>query len=587
MKTARGPTLSAPDLSYPFAPAERAAWEALAADRAGRTRRSREGLLELPLYTAAPAHPAGAPAIPASPNWRALQELRTSDPARAVERAREAANEGADGLWVRADVPLADHWTTLREAAPQAAWHLRPGATISEVGARVREDANLGELRGSLGLDPFGTLAASGRLPGGLEAAWREGAALADALAAANGFRVLDVASAPYHDAGADAAQELACVLAALVGAFRGLEPSLDRLRPALTLSVGPDLLGGVAKLRAARLLYAQLAEPCGLDPQDLQLTCVGARRALTRRDPWTNMLRGTLQAWIGAVGGADAICVPAFDRGYPDSDDLARRVARTTQLVLREESHLARVRDPLAGAYAFEAHTAELAEAAWGAFQELEREGGLAAALQTGSVQARIADQAALREQRVRTRKLGIVGVSAFPLAGEQPLERPSLPPSAPSGDGQVEPLPLRSLAAPFEDLWERAGTNPPRVFLASFGPLAGHTARSTWVQNLVAAGGFLAEVPDGYASAEEAATACRALGAKLAVVCAPDALWEGLLQAGLPRALRDAGCTRVLWAGVRPDGEAAFRAAGVDGFVGVGRDAIADLELLWEGLR
>ena len=484
-------------------------------------------------------------------------------------------------------MPLTELWSALRRAAPRSAWHLRPGASLAAVGAQVQKDADLKDLRGSLGLDPLGTLAASGRLPGGLESAWREGAALADALAAASGFRVLDVTSAPYHDAGADAAQELGCVLAALVGAFRGLERSLDRLRPALTLSVGPDLLGGVAKLRAARLLYAQIAEPCGLDPHDLQLTCVGARRALSRRDPWTNMLRGTLQAWIGAVGGADAICVPAFDRRYPDSDALARRVARTTQLVLREESHLARVRDPLAGAYAVEAHTAELLEAAWGAFQELEREGGLASALRAGSVQARIAEQAARREQRVRAREQGIVGVSAFPLAGEQPLERTSLTPSDDPGEPELEPLPLRNLAGPFEALWERAGAKPPRVFLASFGPLAGHTARSTWVQNLVAAGGFLAEVPDGYTTAEEAAAACRSLGAKLAVVCAPDALWEPLLEAGLPQALRDAGCTRVLWAGVRADAEAAFRAAGVDGFVGLGRDAIADLELLWEGLQ
>ncbi|MCA8920511.1 MAG: hypothetical protein KDD82_01810 [Planctomycetes bacterium] len=605
-------------LRYPFEPLGPAEWAALAPERGVRPRTSREGLSQLPLYTELPSSQAGAPALPARRSWRILQELRAPTPELGAARAAQALRDGAEGLLLRAAgdglrLSSAADWSTLRREAPRAALHLRPGARAREVGALLLAHGEaLGELEGSLGLDPLGTLAQAGRLPQGLEAAYAQGTELALAFAEAPGCRVLDVEGAPYHDAGADAASELACVLAALVAGFRGMEPALDRLRPAITLSVGPDLLGNVAKLRAARALYAQLAEPCGLDPLDLWITCVSARRALSRRDPWGNLLRGTLTAWIGAVGGADAVCVAAYDRRYPDSDDLARRIACTTQLVLREEAHLAQVRDPLAGAWTVEALTEQLVERAWAAFQGLERDGGLARALTSGALQAQLREQAERREAGVRTRRLELTGVSAFPLAGERPLERsapaaratpaPTAPESwaallaqaeagAALGDPpgaalEVAPCVARPLPAPFEALWERAGASPPTVFLASFGALAEHTARSTWVQNLLAAGGFVAEVPDGYADAAEAAQACRALGAALAVVCAPDPRWPELLAQGLPQALRSVGCARVVWAGVPAEREAEFRAAGVDGFVGLKRDALADLNLLWEGL-
>ncbi|MEZ6188284.1 MAG: methylmalonyl-CoA mutase family protein [Planctomycetota bacterium] len=603
-----------PPLSYPFAPRGLADWAPLAGDRAQRAREGREGLRVRALYTT--AEPLGAPPRSAGPGWTILQELRAASASLAATRAREALSDGAEGLLLRVGiggVQVRDLETVepLVAALGSAPLFVRAGTRAREVAALLLARRSPAELRGSLGLDPLGTLAACGRLPQGLETAYAHGAELARACAQAE-VRVLDVESAPYHDAGASAALELACVLGALVDGFRGMEPALDLLRPAVTVSLGPDLLGGVAKLRALRLLYAQVAEPCGLDPADLHLTAVSALRSLSRRDPWGNMLRGTLAAWVGAVGGADAIAVAPFDRRYPDSDALARRVARTTQLVLREEAHLGQVQDPFAGAYAVEALTRDLAQAAWTAFQELEREGGLARALATGSVQRRIAEHAEGVAAKVRARRVELTGVSAFPLAGEAPLVRAAPiptdpgdePPPAewgellaaaangrrlgePRGDAtEVEWLPARPLAAPFEALWERAGEAPPTVFLASFGPLAGHTGRSTWVQNLLAAGGFVAEVPDGYADVGEAAAACRAAEVRLAVVSAPDALWDGLLQAGLPHELRAAGCTRVLWAGVRAEDEARFRAAGVDGFVGLGRDALADLNLLWEGL-
>jgi methylmalonyl-CoA mutase len=139
-----------------------------------------------------------------------------------------------------------------------------------------------------------------------------------------------------------------------------------------------------------------------------------------TRRDPWVNMLRTTIAAFSAGIGGADAITVLPFTAALGLPDAFARRAARNTQLILLDESNLARVADPAAGAGGFEALTDALCEKAWGLFQEIEREGGILESLKGETLQGRIAAVRAQREKAVATRREPITGTSEFPNINE-----------------------------------------------------------------------------------------------------------------------------------------------------------------------
>ncbi|CAM5383467.1 methylmalonyl-CoA mutase OS=Streptomyces antimycoticus OX=68175 GN=SANT12839_085060 PE=3 SV=1 [Streptomyces antimycoticus] len=201
----------------------------------------------------------------------------------------------------------------------------------------------------------------------------------------------------------------------------------------------------------------------------------------MTRRDPWVNMLRTTVATLAAGVGGADAVTVLPFDSAIGLPDDFARRIARNTSTILLEESHLARVIDPAGGSWYVEKLTDDVARAAWAWFQEIERAGGMAAALASGLVRDRLAETWARRGRDLARRKEPITGVSEFPNLAERPVEREPVP-EQPSGG-----LPRVRRDEAYEALRTRADAqlaaegSRPRIFLAALGPAAAHTARAS----------------------------------------------------------------------------------------------------------
>ena len=180
------------------------------------------------------------------------------------------------------------------------------------------------------------------------------------------------------YELGASEAQELACVLAQIVGALR----KLDRLSPetivGATLVANQDMFLTLAKFRAIRLLWARVLEASGITHQPLRLHGETSRRMMARLDPHTNILRATAAVFGAGLGGTDTFTVLPFSiaQGLPDA--FARRMARNTQLVLLEESHLWRVADPASGSGYVEFLTSELCEHAWTIFQGIEKSGKL-----------------------------------------------------------------------------------------------------------------------------------------------------------------------------------------------------------------
>jgi methylmalonyl-CoA mutase len=181
-----------------------------------------------------------------------------------------------------------------------------------------------------------------------------------------------------FHEQGASEAQELACVLEQIVGALRKFDQLSPEAIVGATLAANQDMFLTLAKFRAIRLLWARVLEASGVAHQPLRLHGETARRMMARLDPHTNILRATVAAFGAGLGGTDTFTVLPFSiaQGLPNA--FARRMARNTQLILLEESHLWRVEDPASGSGYIESLTHDLCERAWEIFQGIEKSGKL-----------------------------------------------------------------------------------------------------------------------------------------------------------------------------------------------------------------
>ncbi len=535
-----------------------------------------------PLYTARdtapdPGLPGFAPFVRGgraeggtAAGWDVRQRHTAADPAAVLTDLEN----GVTSLWLEVGGPAGIPLDALGHALDGV--HLELAPVVLDAGeqtpAAARRLLDLhGErgtadaaVRGNLGADPLGHEARTGEP--------QETAPVAElaGLCAARypGLRALTVDALPYHEAGGSAAQELGAALATGVAYLRGMTAAgLDAAAACGQLefryAATADQFLTVAKLRAARRLWSRVAEVCGAPRAGAQLQhAVTSPVMMTRRDPWVNMLRTTVATLAAGVGGADAVTVLPFDHEIGLPDAFARRIARNTSAVLIEESHLARVTDPAGGSWYVERLTDELAHAAWEFFQEIERAGGQAAALRSGTLGEWLAATWAARGTRLATRREPVTGVSEFPYLAEKPVVRRAAP--APRSGG----LPRVRRDEAFEALRARSDAHlaatgaRPRVHLTTIGPAAAHTARLAFAANLFQAGG-IETLTDGAFADSGTAEVC---------LCSSDALYAETAEA-TARELRAAGARHVFLAG-RP---AAF--AGADTYVFAGCDAASVL--------
>jgi methylmalonyl-CoA mutase len=442
-------------------------------------------------------------------------------------------------------------------------------------------------------LNPIGGLAATGVSP----RPWSELSKYVAATVrdyAALGFRgPLMVADGRIiHNAGGSEAQELAFALAAAVDCLRALETGgtpLDAARGMIyfRLAADDDQFLTIAKFRAMRKLWARVEAACGLAPKPATVAAETAWRMMTRRDPQVNMLRTTIAIAAAGLGGADNIAVLPHTAALGLPDAFARRIARNTQLILLEESNLAKVSDPAAGSGAIEDLTNGLCGAAWTQFQQIDKAGGAWAALESGLIQKNVAAVRAEREKAVARRKDALTGTSDYPDLDEKPATvlkvEPLPPPKEPSAKPAAEPLPSIRLAEPFERLRDesdrmlaKSGARP-KVFLANLGKLSDFTARAMFAKNFYEAGGIAAVTNDGFKDRADMLAAFKASGAKLACLCSSDEVYarEAIDAAG---ALTKAGAV-VSLAGRPGEHEAQWRQAGIKSFIYIGCDALAAL--------
>ena len=341
------------------------------------------------------------------------------------------------------------------------------------------------------------------------------------------------VNGAAHHEQGATAVQELAFALA----------EASDRLAAGqavegLAFGVGSVYFMEIAKLRAARLLYARVAEAYGVKPET-RIHAVTAFSNKSIYDPWTNLLRSTTEALSAVLGGADSLRVQAA--GYP------ARLARNVQLILKEEAHLDKVADPAGGAWFIENLTASLAAEAWKLFQQVEAMGGYAQA--RAFIDSSIAAAREAKEKEFASRRRVMVGVNNYPDLAERRLEQ------AGSLEGAEWRLarPIERIRLRTERHARRTGKTP-RVLLLKRGDLKMKMARAQFCLNFFGCAGF---------EIEEAET-LEGRQADLIVLCSSDAEYLEFARDVCPRA-----AAPVIVAGNPKEQIEALREAGVAGFV------------------
>ena len=578
-------------------------------DLAGLVGLTRDGIEVRALYTDGPAPPAAvrAAADPrrAERGWDIRPQHRVGADAGqgaldAVRRQIDEdltggatsveleAGEGAtlDGLdRVLAGVDLADTPVTL---APHG--DLGTAEALAAVAARRGSALAVGS---SLGLDPAGEWGRSGRVADCAEpASWvtRRLSSLGPAV------RAFTVDATRYADAGATEAQALGWATATGIEYMRGL------VEAGLPVDAAAGLIGfrfaatadqfvTIAALRAARVMWARVVTASGgsQGPGRQYQHAVTAASGYSRRDPWVNLLRGAAAAMAAGVAGADAVTVLPFDHASESAgsdDDPGRRLARNTQLLLLEESHLARAGDPAGGSFYVESLTDELARTAWSILQSTEAAGGIGAMAADGSLLAAIDQQWEARLEGLRTRREPLTGVSEYPMLDDAVAGPDDGDVVAPAEGG----LPIRRLAEPFEALRDAADRHRlatggrPEVWVAALGPAAAHSTRTAWVQNVLAVGGIEARGGEGVDSPIAAAADFAASGVAAAVIAGSDdwylkrgpATASALSEAGA--ALVAAVCDPATPAGLLDD----MRAAGVSEFWHEGIDVVVTLQCL-----
>lgn len=592
----------------------------------------------------------------AGSGWEVCQRIDRLGREELTTRAAEEIRGGATGLWIglgHSTLPdlVASDLESLASAVDPTDVALRfdgggHGFMVAATWAAAcrQRGIDMSRLRGSFGWDPLGHLATTGELHLDLDTAL----AMVSELArwthdTAPGMRAVSVDTIPHHRAGADPAQRLAIATATAVEYLRrmtadGLTVEAASGQIHFVTAVGRDFFVEMAGLRALRRLWSRVTEVFGATPCPRpSIQAVTSPRCLSRRDPWVNMLRTTVEAFAASAGGADVITILPYDNALGPPTELGRRIARNAHTVMVEESHLHRIVDPAGGSYLVEWLTDRLARAAWSLFQTIEGQGGMAAALLSGFIGDQLATTADREADALATRRRPVTGVSTFANLAEEPppRRRPATPaePSVAPSSSEPAPKPLQDLdpsrlgsggvfeaavvaagsgatvnqlVAAAESGSESARCRPlpsvregerfevlrdasdrhvsltgarPCVFLARFGPPSEHRLGADFARNLLAAGGVETVDGDECEGVADAVAAFTASGARTAVICSSDPHYPTLIPA-VSMALKEAGAHLVVVAGTPGSLEGGWRGTGVDAFLYAGCNAVTLLK-------
>jgi methylmalonyl-CoA mutase len=581
--------------------------------------------------------------------WEVSQELKAGTPAELNTIIHEGLNGGQSELNIvvgcgqsdccKGGVALSDASDVKTALAGVAIdsistyWQAGPAAVpLAALFIAAAENSGVpaANLRGGFENDPFGELVLNGSLRQSLRLRFDHIASLTD-YAAENAPQLQTISAKGdiYHNAGATATQELGYVIATLVAYIeemktRGLSPETVIPHIRIRLAVGSDYFMEIAKLRAARWLWSKVAAAYGVENASVHIHASTSKWNKTTYDAHTNMLRVTAEAFAAVVAGVDSLHIGPYDEISGKSDEFSRRIARNIHTILREECGLDRVIDPSGGSTYIEWLTDQIAAKSWGIFQDIEKQGGMLAALESGSVQQAVESVCKAKFQNIRRRKDKVIGSNMYPdLKGKKlavlspeckAAQAPHCAAADPAavtlsadatmmeqaiaaakngaskasiaiatglsnseGGTSVPALTQHRAAEEYEALRDasaaftaRTGAAP-SILQLNIGPSRKYRLRADWTAAFFEAAGFAVDGARDFKTHEDAIAALTESKASIAVITSDDATYLEAVAPLASAAKAAKPAITLLVAGAPGENESTWRAAGVDDFVNV----------------
>ena len=502
-----------------------------------------------------------------SNDWQIRQDIETDDIEEANRLAVDAVKRGATGLGLVAEDLSAekDVEELLKGISlTDVALHFGAAASyptlIKVVAAYIKSKKLSAEkIQGSFDFDPISYLLLNGDF-------WKsEKSDMAEVATMVKlgkelmpSMKVINVNGHYFNSAGATMVQELGFALASgaeylTLTAKAGIHVDDVAQRMMFSFGVGSNYFMEIARLRAARLLWAKIVEQ--YKPQDeasMQMWIHSNTSAWNKTlfDPYVNLLRTTTEAMSAILGGTQSLSILPFDTFYKDPDEFSNRLARNQQIILKEEVYLDKVVDPAAGSYYIENLTQLITEAAWKVFLLIEEKGGMIEAVKAGYVQDLVEKSAGQRLDDIANRRIIQLGTNQYPNPEEQMLEKihfaeeEDLEEEELYADEDMEveededdetPTTYKKLVLfggsdAFDQLrlateqYVAEGNKKPAVFLFNIGNLAMRKARAMFTTNFFGCAGY--EILDnmGFNSVDEGVKAALASKSEVIVICSSD---------------------------------------------------------------
>ena len=540
-------------------------------------------------------------------DWQVCQDFTIKNTSETNAKALDAIARGADaigfsvcgkGLEQNIDV----HALLKGICSGCTPVHFDAGVNSAAIFETVLKDAEGKKcgregVSGSMFYDPLGRLAVCGCFYGNRDFPIDTVKKLFELAQGLKEYRVIGIDAAYFQNSGATLVQELAYALAmgdeylSLIS-DTGYSIAEIARRMHFRFAVGSNYFMEIAKLRAARLLWANIVkafDPCCGKAACMYIHGETAEWNMTVYDPYVNMLRSTTEAMSGAIAGVDSLWVRPFDSAYRQPDAFSERIARNQQIILREEAYMSKNIDPSAGSYYIENLTASIADNAWKLFLEIEDMGGYVAVMKKGFIQNQVKESAAKRRAAVASRKDTLLGTNQYANTGEFMKDQIRGYRCAVSCAEEkiAEPLETFRLGETFEELrlkTERSGRRP-KVFMLSIGNLAMRKARSGFACNFFSVAGFEVIDNNEFNTVEEGVEAAVAAQADIIVLCSSDDEYPTLAPQAVA-AVKGKGTLKgslkaiLVLAGYPKPIVDELKAAGVENFIFAGQNVVEALK-------
>ncbi|MBC8315851.1 MAG: acyl-CoA mutase large subunit family protein [Bacteroidetes bacterium] len=457
-----------------------------------------------------------------------------------------------------------------------------------------RKDDN-GRITGSLNFDPISFLLVQGDFYLSWESNLEEATYLVNTLhKRLPQVKVININGYRFQDAGSNLVQELAFSLASgneyLAGLVtKGVDPDVGASRIAFTFALGPSYFMEIAKLRAARLLWAKIVEqykPARIESCVMDIHCVTARWNKTIFDPYVNMLRTTTEGMSGALGNTDSLSISPFDIAFQKPNSFAERNARNQQLIFKEESHLDKVVDPAAGSYYVENLTDSIACEAWNLFKLVEEKGGIIECIKSGFIQDSVTESRQQKEMDIAQRKFLVLGTNQYPNVTENILRE--IPIEIEKDEEKTttyKRMPRFRAGEVFERLrlaterYVEDGNKQPSVFLFTMGNLAMMRVRASFATNFFGCAGYRIIDNPGFASIDEGVDAAIASKTEIVVICSSDDEYAGIVPEIIRKLKEHNSSIMIIIAGYPKEMVKDLRGAGVDDFIHIRSNLLHEL--------